>query len=219
MKLASLAYEICRDAIEVPSGFNKDGFVRGDYDHDREYSPQISFAFHYINLALARLATGKKTVLKIADKISNDTGYIEFKDGDVISVLSDLGPEYKRVRYANYMEGVAVEADYVQKVVYIEYRPAIPHFDIESIRDQTVNDDNEEEIVEVDVELSDYGVTDEMCNYVKEYAKGGLMEYLSPDLSQKHTQMAETYFSSLKTRYTEFPQHRVANLFGAGGAF
>ena len=219
MKLASLAYEIARDSIEFPSGFNKEGFVRGDYDHDRDFSSQISFAFNYINLAFARLVTGKKTLLKVVPKISDDQGYIEFKDGEVIAVVSGLGRDYERVNFLTYGDGIAVEKPYVQKVVYVEYRPAIPHFDIESIRDQALDEDNEEIIVEVEIELEQYGITDEMCNYVKEYAKGGLMEYLSPDLSQKHTQMAENYFAALKTRYTDFPQRKIEDRFGGGGVF
>ena len=219
MKLASLAYEIARDSIEFPSGFNKEGFVRGDYDNDRDFSSQISFAFNYINLAFTRLVTGKKTLLKIVPKISNDQGYIEFKEGEVISVVSGLGRDYERVNFLTYGDGIAVEKPYVQKVVYIEYRSAIPHFDIESIRDQALDEDNEEIIVEVEVDLEQYGITNEMCAYVKEYAKGGLMEYLSPDLSQKHTQMAENYFAALKTRYTDFPQRKIEDRFGGGGVF
>ena len=219
MELASLAYEIARDSIEFPSGFNKEGFVRGDYDHDRDFNSQISFAFNYINLAFARLVTGKKTLLKVVPKISDDQGYIEFNDGEVIAVVSGLGRDYERVNFLTYGDGIAVEKAYVQKVVYVEYRPAIPHFDIESIRDQALDEDNEEIIVEVEIELEQYGITDEMCNYVKEYAKGGLMEYLSPDLSQKHTQMAENYFAALKTRYTDFPQRKIEDRFGGGGVF
>ena len=165
------------------------------------------------------MVTGRKTLLKTIQKISDESGYIKFDEGEVIAVVSDLGNAYERVHFAPYSEGIAIEKSYVQKAIWVEYRPAIPHFDIESIRDQITNDDNDVEIVEVEVELLDFGVTDEMCNYVKEYAKGGLMEYLSPDLSQKHTQMAESYFSSLKTRYTEFPQRKVENLFDGGGVF
>ena len=219
MKLASLAYEIARDSIEFPSGFNKEGFVRGDYDRDRDFNSQISFAFNYINLAMSRLVTGKKTLLKVVPKISNDQGYIEFKDGEVIAVASGLGRDYERVNFMVYGEGIAVEKAYVQKVVYVEYRPMIPRFDIESIRDQALDEDNEEIIVEVEVDLEQYGITDEMCSYIKEYAKGGLMEYLSPDLSQKHTQMAENYFAALKTRYTDFPQRKIEDRFGGGGVF
>ncbi len=219
MKLASLAYEIARDSIEFPSGFNKEGFVRGDYDHDRDFNSQISFAFNYINLAFTRLVTGKKTLLKVVPKISDDQGYIEFKDGEVIAVVSGLGRDYERVNFLTYGDGIAVEKAYVQKVVYIEYRPAIPHFDIESIRNQTVDENNEELIIEVEIDLEQYGITDEMCNYVKEYAKGGLMEYLSPELSARHTQMAENYFSALKTHYTDFPQRKIEDRFGTGGIF
>lgn len=219
MKLGSLVYEIVRDAIEFPSGFNKEGFIRGDYDEDRDFNSQISFAFNYINLAFSRLVSSKKTLLKVVAKTSNDAGYIEFKDGEVISVVSDMGREYERVNFHTFLDGIAIEEAYVGKAVVIEYRPYIPRFDIESIRDQALDSDNEETIVEVEVDLEQYGISDEMCSYVKEYAKGGLMEYLSPELSARHTQMAENYFSALKTRYTDFPQRKIEDRFGTGGIF
>ena len=219
MKLGSLVYEVVKDAIEFPSGFNKEGFIRGDYDEDRDFNSQISFAFNYINLAFSRLLTSKKTLLKVVKKISDEAGYIEFKEGEVISVVSGLGRDYERVNFATYGEGIAVEKEYVQKVIYVEYRPYIPHFNLESIRDQALDEDNEEIIVEVEIDLEQYGLTDEMCSYVKEYAKGGLTEYLSPELSQKHIQMAENYFTQLKTRYTDYPQRKIENRFDDGGVF
>lgn len=218
MKLANLAYEIIRDSIEFQSGFNKDGFIRGDFDSDRDFNLQISFAFNYINLAIARLMTSRKTLLKTVQKISDPAGYFEFDKGEVTAVVSDLSPKYKRVFFRPFSDGIAVEGDYASKSVYVEYRPAVPTFSIESIRHQTLDDDNREIYEEVVVNLENYGITDEMCAYIKEYAKGGLIEYISPELSQKHTQMAENYFAGLKTRYTNFPQRQVRDELRGGGA-
>lgn len=219
MKLANLVYEIVKDAIEFPSGFNFDGFIRGDYDEDRDFSSQISFAFNYVNLAFARLYTGQKNILKITKKISNENGYIEMKEGEVLAVVDGLKPDYEKVSYHLFMDGIAVEKDYVGKVVYIEYRPLIPHFDMESIREQTWDEDNEVTYKVIDVDLEQYGINEEMCAYVKEYCKGGLLEYLSPDLSNRHVQMAEAYFSNLKTRITEYPIRRIVDRVGSGGAW
>ncbi len=219
MKLATLAYEVVRDAIEFPSGFNKDGFVRGDYDEDRDFSSQISFAFNYINLAITRLVTLKKTILKVTKKAADGTGYIEFGDGEITAVFSDMSRDYKKVHFREFSDGIAVERDYVSKVVCIEYRPNVPHFSLEDIRESVLDEDNQPVYQEVEIELKNYGITDDMCSYIKEYAKGGLMEYLSPDLSQKHMQMAESYFASLKTRYTDYPQREVEDRLNGGGAW
>ena len=219
MKLARLVYEAIRDAIEFPSGFNYEGFIRGDFDPDRDFSTQISFAFNYVNLAFARLRSEHKLLLKLAKKASDANGYIAFDEGEVTAVTTSKDRDYRRVQFKEWIDGIAVEGAYVQKVLYIEYLPAIPHFDLDSIRDQSLDDDNEETYVGVDVDLKDYGITDEMCAYVKEYVKGGLLEYLSPELSQRHIQMAEAYFSGLKTRYTSFPQREVENRYGSGGAW
>lgn len=221
MKLANLAYEVVRDAIEFPSGFNKDGFIRGEYDSDRDFSSQISFAFNYINLAFTRLFTTKKTKLRTTNKTSDAIGYIEFKDGEITSVMSSASPSYRRVGFKPCIDGIAVEKEYTKKAIAIEYRPNIPHFAIEDIRklSEELDDDGKPYYEEVEIELENYGITDEMCSYVKEYAKGGLMEYLSPELSQKHTSMAETYFSSLKTQYTNYPQREVEDVINGGGAW
>lgn len=217
MKLASLAYEIARDSIEIPSGINKDSFIRGDYDTDRDFKSQISFAFNYINLAFARLISGKKTGIKIAKKVTSDTGYLEFHDGEILAIVSDMGRGYKRAHFRPFMDGVALEPSFASKVVYVEYRPFIPKFDMDSIRKQVLDDDNQLTYEERVVDLEDYGISDEMCAYVKEYAKGGLMEYLSPELSSRHTQMAESYFASLKTQYSNFPQREIENRLNVGG--
>ncbi len=217
MKLATLVYETAKDAIEFPSGFNFHGFINGDYDADRDFSTQISFAFNYINLALARLATEKKTLLKIEKVVTSATGYVEFKKGEVTAVVSDLSREYKRVLWREFQDGIAVEEAYASKIVYVEYRPYAPHFDIDSIRNPISN--GEDQYEEKDVELSPYGITDEMCAYVKEYSKGGLLEYISPDLAGRHTQMAENYFASLKTQYTAFPIREIIDTVHGGGAF
>lgn len=219
MKLASLAYEIVKDAIEFQSGFNEIGFVRGDFDTDRDFSSQILFVFNYINLAIARLITSKKTLLKITNEISDANGYIEFTEGEIVSIVSDLSRNYERIHFMPFMDGVAVERDYVSKVLYVEYRKKAPHFSMQSIRQQKTDSDNHIYYEEVVKHLEDYGITDEMCAYIKEYAKGGLLEYLSPDLSQKHTQMAESYFAALKTQYTSFPQRKVEGRYCAGGIF
>lgn len=219
MKLATLAYETIKDAIEFQSGFNFQGFINGDYDADRDFSTQISFAFNYINLAITRLVTEQKTLLKIFKDISSETGYIEFTKGKVISVVSDLSAGYERVLWREFHNGIAVQEPFVRKPVYIEYRPSVPHFDLDSIRKTALNDENDLMFVEEEIELEHFGITVEMCSYIKEFCKGGLLEYLSPDLSRRHTQMAENYFSALKTQLTQFPIREIIDVTKGGGAF
>lgn len=218
MRLAQLAFDIARDSIEIEGGFNLYSFIRGDYDDDRDYSSQISFAFSYINLAFARLFTGKKTLLKVKGFTPDEKGYVEVKDGEVTAAIEEKRPDYKSIDFIPFADGIAVEGKYANKEIFIEYRPFIPRFDLSSIREQSLDENGHETYVEKEIDLSDYGITDEMCAYVKEYAKGGLLEYLSPDMSQRHTQMAEAYFASLKTHHTNYPQREIKDRFGFGGA-
>ncbi len=216
MRLAVLAYEIARDAIEVSSGFNFDSFIRGDYDDDRDYKQQISFAFNYINLALSLLESNRKTLLKIASERSDDKGYVGFIKGEITAVVNSLAPNFEHVHWKPFADGFVVEEAYVGKDIFVEYRPRIPHFGLDSIRVQKFVDGDLTN-AETKIDLNDYGVTDVMCSFIKEYAKGGLMEYLDPSISQTHVSLASSYISSLRTRYSEFPP-RVANRFGFGGA-
>lgn len=235
MKLAQLAFEIVKDSIEFPSEITLEGFVAGKYDTDRDFSSQISSAFSYINLAFSRLVTDKKTNLKVTTGSPYSSGYIEFTLGTITAITNSLNPNYTKVRYTPFSNGIAVEPGFIIPYVinsvkqldqsgntvfsplFIEYRPKVPHFSLDSIRKQSLDENNEEIKVEIEINLEDYGISDEMCDYVKEYAKGGLLEYMSPDLSSKHTQMAENYFSRLKTQYTNFPQSHISS--NDGGLF
>jgi len=232
MKLAQLAFEIVKDSIEFPSGINLEGFVAGDYDDDRDFSAQISSAFNYINLAFSRLVSDKKTLLKVTTRTPLSSGYIEFTEGTITSIINKLSSDYDRVHFTPFSKGVAIEPDFVVPYMvkgvvqvnqsgevvccplYVEYRPKVPHFSLSDIRKEITNEDNEVITEEVVFDLEEYGITDEMCDYVKEYAKGGLMEYMSPDLSQKHTSMAETYFAKLDTQYSKFQQLHIVNTSG-----
>lgn len=219
MKLADLVYEIAKDSIEFKSGFNFEGFIRGDYDDDRDFSTQISFAFNYINLAFSRLRSMEKTILSIGEATTDQSGYAEFTDGDITAVVDRPRAGYHNVGFFPFGKGIAVEHDFAGKIIFIEYRKYIPHFTLDSIRKQTLDENGKETYEAIDVDLTDFGITDDMCSFVKEYAKGGLTEYLSPELSNRHTQMAEAYFASLKTQYTKFPQREIVDVIEGGGAF
>lgn len=207
MRLAELAYEVAKDSIEFPGAINFIGFVRGDYDEDRDYSQQISSAFNYINLAFSRLITDKKTLLFVDKETSDDGGYIDMGGDKVTAVIDMPNPNYSNLRFMEYGNGIAIEKPGAE--VYVEHRKTIPHFALDSIRKDGLDDDGKATTVENEIELKDYGITDEMCSYVKEYAKGGMTEYISPSISQTHINMAESYFAKLKTMHTNYPQSHV----------
>lgn len=236
MKLARLVYEIVKESIEFPSGMTEDTFIKGNFDDDRDFSAQISSVFYYVNQGFSRLLTNKKTLLKMAARRPTATGYIEFKEGEVTAVVDTANPNYNNVRFTAFGDGIAVEKAFINpeltdkgriktdskgniinQYVFIEYRAKIPHFDFSDIRKETQDEDGDLIFEEIKVNLEDYGITDEMCSYVKEYCKGGLIEYMSPDLAVRHTNLGETYMSALKTQHTKFPQTHVRK--NVGGAW
>ncbi len=222
MNLANLVFEIVKDAIEIPnSSITFDSFIEGDFDDDRDFSSQISYAFKYINLAFARLRSLNKTLLKTTSVTPDSTGYIEFEDGEITAVVNRIRSNYRRISFYPYSDGIAIRPGAVQDgaPVFIEYRPNIPYFTLSDIRTESTDDTGETVYVEVEIDLADYGITDEMAQYVKEYASAGLMQYLSPDMSSQGIQMAEAHFAALKTRYTNYPQREIVNKIGSGGAW
>ena len=98
--------------------------------------------------------------------------------------------------------------------VLIEYRANIPLFELEDVRQEGVDEAGYPTVKEKEIDLEGYGVTDEMCAYVIEYAEAMLMENVSPDLSNKHLNYAENYFARLKTRHTGYPQTHVSKIGG-----
>ena len=229
MRLAQLIYKISRNIMQTtPDGFSFNAFIQGDFDTDPDYSSQIAFAFDYANLAFQRLYTARKTKLKSALRfpITGTGGFLPFEEGEVTAVYR-FSPDGGYVTYpfkpfrALGKRGVAVDraaliCDREGKSIplWVEYRPYIPHFDIEDIRQEGLDPINELETIEKEVDLEQYGLTDEMCAYVAEYAEGMLMENASPELSARHVNMAEAYFTGLKTEHTEFPQPRVSGKWG-----
>ena len=218
MRLAELAYECVKDAIGTSEGITFDGFVAGDYDSDREFAMQISSAFSCINLAFARLVTGRKIPYRLDECVVSD-GKVPFSKGRILNVVDRLGEGYVRLpfRTTGNANDVVITDDVAARLakVFVEYEPSIPHFTIDSIRKASYDGIGEPETVEERIDLEAlYGIDGQMCEYVKEYCKGAMVEYVSPDSSKWHTQLAERYFSELENRGTQFYQQSVRNKHG-----
>ena len=216
MRLAQLAYRVIRNNMQnPPDGLSFQSFVQGDHDADPDYVSQISFAFEYIDRALQRLVSEKKTLLKILNIAPTEVGFIPFKNGKITSVFYRLPYGYERVYWNNAEGGIVVSGLRYKKErepaeVSVEYRKDIPLFELEDIRKEGLGETGYPVTCENEIDLEGYGVTDEMCAYVIEYAEGMLMENVSPELSAKHLNYAETYFTRLETHHTDYPQTNVS---------
>ena len=233
MKLAGLIYA----ALSSIDGISQAEFcsaVFGPIDRSDDQGSQtlasggelferISSALSAINLGLQRLFTSGKTLLKTTVVYPISSSEIKFQNGVVTAVVTDSGRGH-RISFKAIPDGVLVDrkdipSSPMKSALLIEYRPSIPFFTLDDIRELSIGDENEPEYVEKEVNLLDYGVTDEMCAYLIEYAKGQMYEIISPDLAAMHINNAEAYIASLKTVYTSFPQEHVGNVRYSGRYF
>lgn len=220
MKLATLIYEIVRES-NPDAKISFSNFIDGSHDNDREFSQQISLAFHYANLAISRLITDKKTKLMYATRDVSNIGLVDTSGlGEVYAVIDDVNSkDYVRYCYKDLNGSLAVESKAVKnKTVVVEYRKSVPNIDMDDRGYDTIgirhmNDQKEYEAKDIDLER-DYGITNDMANYIKLYAIGGCTKFISPSISQNEINMAESSFSRLRTIYSNFPQRKVVTCKG-----
>ncbi|MCI1244469.1 MAG: hypothetical protein LKG11_00715 [Bacilli bacterium] len=218
MRLAQLAYECVKDSINFESGITLDGFIQSDFDSDRDFAMQISSVFSYINLAVSRLATNQKIPSKIEECDVAD-GKVSFAKGRILNLVDKLSDGYARIPFRTTGDsfGVAIiddEFSFLLKV-FVEYVPEVPHFTMDSIRTASTNESGEATMAETKVDLmAEYGIDNQMCDYIKEFVKGGMLEYISPDSNKWHTNLSEQYFAAIRNRSTSFFQQSVKNKHG-----
>lgn len=217
MRLAELAYECVKDSINFASSISFDSFIQGDFDEDRDYETQISGVFSCMNLAFSRLAAGTKIPLKLEECDVSKNGLIEFSKGRVVNCVDTIYGGYVRIpfRTTGDADSIALQGPIPRnRKAWVEYEPRVRHFTMDDIRVERLDEDDEavfaEQTAEKNVDLlQEYGIDEVMCDYVKEFVKGTLMEYISPDLARWHLNLAEQYMRELRTKTTAYYQPNV----------
>lgn len=215
MKLSKLVFECVRDSITLPNvNMNYVSFVNGDYDNTKDYINQISGVFGALNLALSRLYDNNKTLFQVKDVEIENNEFL-FNDGEIVNIVLIKNSNYKHYEFRSLKKGkdryVHILGNDIPKVLTVEYKPAIPHFDKENMTRISLDQDNETIVVDNNIELEDYGITDAMCSYLKEFVEAQLTEYIDPVMSNNHNNRAEQYFQTIKQATTSFYQPRICN--------
>lgn len=212
MKISRLLFECVKDSINIPNtNFNEYSFLNGDFNNSKDYVNQISGALSAINLALSRLQDSNK--IPYSTKVVNPTAkVINFEDGDIINIVQVYSDTYKRIPFRTMTNGkdYMLLCNDLPNSLLIEYRATIPHFTEEHIMGITI-DEESNTVIDKNLDLRYYGVSDIMCDYVKEFVKGQLNEFIAPDLANLHNNRAEQYFQNLKSYTTSFTQTNVSN--------
>lgn len=212
MKLSKLVYECVRDSVQLPNtNVNYVSFVNGDYDTSKDYIRQIANVFGALNLAISRLWDNNKISYSTKEVDVIDNGF-DFLEGEVINVVEIYKDSFKRYEFRSMDFGkkiILFTDDEMPKKVIVEYRKTIPHFDMEDIKQVELDEDNKLIVVDENIELEDYGITNNMCSYLKEFVAAQLTEYIDPTMSNNHNNRAEQYFNSLKQASTSFYQRNI----------
>lgn len=222
MLAAELVYECVRYSITIPNGgFTYENFVKGETKSIPDYAQQTEGVYDSINKAIMRLRSMNKINFKVKEVFQkkedgDGNDFIEgtkltFGSGEIINVVDSVGEDYVNYSYRTTDNGhtAFLFAKKSPDRVFVEYRPDIPRFSEANVLD--VDDIENGRLVTnpKNIELSDYGITDAMCDAIKEFVKSDLTEYLAPDMSIIHNERAESYFQSLPNVNTSFYQHTI----------
>lgn len=211
MKLSKLVFECVRDSITLPNSINYISFINGAYDNNKDYVNQISGVFGALNLALSRLFDSNKTLYSTKEVNVNGNQF-EFNDGDVVNVVQLEQKSFKRLEFRNLNQGKLIHIldSNAPSNVVVEYKPKIPHFDIEDMKSITLDEENKYIVKDNNIELEEFGISDNMCPYIKEFVKAQLTEFIDPNISNNHNNRAEQYFQGIRQASTSFYQSKVA---------
>ena len=94
--------------------------------------------------------------------------------------------------------------------IYIEYKKLIPQFNTNDLRKIELDKDNLLIVSDTNIDLlEEYNITNEMCNYLKEFAKSIILENIAPELANNHNIRAEQYLNGIENVYSEFAQTEI----------
>ncbi len=96
-------------------------------------------------------------------------------------------------------------------VIVAEIRRTIPHFSMNDIVKAYLEDN---EVIDNNIELEQFGITNQMCDYIKEFVKSEINESIAPDMAIVYNNRAEAYFADISYAHSVFEQHHVEIEFG-----
>lgn len=215
MKLSELVYEIVRDSISLPNNnFGYASFVNGDYSDKKDYRLQIAQVFNALNLGLSRLYSYDKIPYFIEEtQYNNEPIIFEKNKGEIKNVVRLSSNKFEKIRFkilnvANSQKIILLGCN--NSKIYIEYKKLIPQFNTNDLRKIELDKDNLLIVSDTNIDLlEEYNITNEMCNYLKEFAKSIILENIAPELANNHNIRAEQYLNGIENVYSEFAQTEI----------
>lgn len=141
--------------------------------------------------------------------VFTDTKHVGRKTYYKIEILSGSKKFLKYIKKANIINHRAMIMGKIGpvslKAAMFEVREEIPHFDIDDIVAVTQDD----EVVDNNIDLREFGIDSAIFSYLKEFIKGQIYETIDPAIASEHNARAENYFQDLPTYTTGLYQTNV----------
>ena len=216
MLLSKLVFLAIKNVIyQSEDSFTYESFMKGDFDDDTDFKMQIVNAFTPLNEAISRLSDLERIPYRCEDII--------IENGNSIN-LTNFGHKVKEIIGANdgsraysfriFGDILCFEKCFRNKHLFIEYKEDIPVFS-ESDLVELVEDEYGH-ITDNNIDLSTYGLSESVCNYIIEYVKGRLLEPIAPELANLHITTAETYFTNINPNKVATVQGVVQRKYNIG---
>lgn len=136
-----------------------------------------------------------------------------FTEGRIVNVAELMtGGGYRTLDYRTVDggKGFYITDSHVHPYVLVEYKKRIPHFGYKDI--VKVELDSDLQVVDNNIDMESFGISDQMCDYLKEFAKAQITETIAPEISNNHNTRAEQYFADLPDVDTMFAQREIRNV-------
>lgn len=223
MLLSRLVYNAIKSVKYLDDkNFTYDGFKKGDFDDDVDYSSEINNVYDSLNRVIHELSDAHKIPFKVAKVYKGEDNLVPI-NGYGLSIKTivnifyldkDIG-DYVKLEHRN----VGTEKLFIlgecPDELYIEYIEDIPNFDEDSYKyASSLEEEQDVEFEEYDVDLKNYGINETMCSYIELYVKGALFMDISPDQGVYMQNEAKRQISNLDEYQTTFAQKKIKKVFG-----
>lgn len=222
MLLSKLVFLSVKNVIYLDdTSFNYEGFINGDFDNDVDYATNINNVFSPLNEAIGRLSDLERIPYIVEEvlvepDLTIDLSKCERKVRRVINVAQvGVDGSYRKLGHVMFGKGkVRITSHFSTffNKIFIEYKENIPSFsrmDIVPLEEDGIVDNN------IDL-FEEYGIDEQMSNYIMEYVQGKLLEPLAPELANMHITRAEAYFNNIGTVQSSFPQASTEHKYRIG---
>ena len=207
MKLAELALLCIKETNrnEDYVSLTVENLSNGSLLENPTYTADVFNVMLSINKAIARLSTADKIPYKeiVIENGNKEEYVIDLKNHrdikNIKSVYIIKNGEPKTVVWYFYPDKKLTISTVTDKDIHIIYSPIVKQFG--------------ENDYENNIDLLEYGIDDEMCNYISYFAKSELYETRDPDRCKRYLNYFEQYLTELKRDNTYPTQDHVENTY------